>query len=156
MAWALLLGTVGTVAASPVARGDDGAFVPFLAITGRPTEAEIVRKVEVLHRDGFKSVLVYPRYGLGLEYMGEEWLCLMDTFCREVKRRGMKLWLYDEFGFPSGSCNLKVTTGPGVPSEFRLAEQGVFRNADGTFRPACAALVRFEIRWSQMMRGEYE
>lgn len=120
--------------AAETAYRQGGALVPFLAVTGKPTEADVVRKVEALNRDGYRSILVYPRYGLDYEYMGEEWLRMMEQFCREAKRRGMKVWLYDEYGFPSGSCASRVTTEPGAPDARRLTEEGIFRNDDGTFR----------------------
>lgn len=115
---------------------DDGAvrgdgMIPFLAITGRPTEAAVRAKVAAIHAQGIDSFLIYARSGLELEYMGEEWLELNEWFCDEAEKRGMKVWLYDEYNWPSGTCKGRV---PNENDEWRYAEYGVFRNPDGSFR----------------------
>ena len=110
-------------------RGD--GLIPFLAITGRPTEAEVRAKVAAIHAQKIESFLIYARSGLELEYMGEEWLKLTEWFCDEAERRGMKVWLYDEYNWPSGTCKGRV---PNENDAWRYAEYGVFRNTDGSYR----------------------
>ena len=110
-------------------RGD--GMIPFLAITGKPTEAEVRAKVVAIQAQGFESFLVYARSGLELEYMGEEWLKLNEWFCDEAEKRGMKVWLYDEYNWPSGTCKGRV---PNENDAWRYVEYGVFRNQDGTYR----------------------
>ncbi|MBR2838011.1 MAG: hypothetical protein IKE55_04480, partial [Kiritimatiellae bacterium] len=110
-------------------RGD--GMIPFLAITGRPTEAEVRAKVASIQSQGMESFLVYARSGLELEYMGEEWLELNEWFCDEAEKRGMKVWLYDEYNWPSGTCRGRV---PNENDDWRYAEYGVYRNPDGSFR----------------------
>ena len=110
-------------------RGD--GLIPFLAITGRPTESEVRAKVAAIHAQKIESFLIYARSGLELEYMGEEWLKLNEWFCDEAERRGMKVWLYDEYNWPSGTCKGRV---PGENDDWRYAEYGVFRNSDGSYR----------------------
>ena len=110
--------------------GADG-MVPLLAITGRPTEAEARARVSALHAQGMQSFLIYARSGLQLEYMGEDWLKLCEWLCDEAERRGMKVWLYDEYNWPSGTCRGRV---PSENDAWRYAECGVFRKADGSFR----------------------
>ena len=105
--------------------------IPFLAVTGKPTEADLARKVAALKEDGFDQFLVYARSGLQYKYMGEEWLNCVDTLCREADRRGMKVWLYDEYNWPSGTCKGRV---PNECDDYRYAELAVYRNADGSFR----------------------
>ncbi|MBQ3806573.1 MAG: hypothetical protein II840_01305 [Kiritimatiellae bacterium] len=105
--------------------------IPFLAVTGKPTEADLARKVAALKEDGFDQFLVYARSGLQYKYMGEEWLNCVDALCREADARGMKVWLYDEYNWPSGTCKGRV---PNECDDFRHAELAVYRNDDGTFR----------------------
>jgi len=124
-ALALALNAVAAVAA------ESSPLVPFLALTGRPTDADVVRKVEALHRDGFDCLLLYGRYGLEYDYLGEEWFHMVETFCSEAERRGMKVWLYDEFAFPSGSCNMRLLK---ENREWRLASRGVWRDSCGRLK----------------------
>ena len=91
---------------------------PFLAVTGRPTDAELGRKVAALKADGFDQFLVYARSGLQYKYMGEEWLHAVGTLCREAEARGMKVWLYDEYNWPSGTCRGRV---PAADERFRYS-----------------------------------
>ena len=119
-------------AAEPV-RGD--GMIPFLAITGKPTETEVRAKVAAIQAQGIESFLIYARSGLELEYMGEAWLKLNEWFCDEAEKRGMKVWLYDEYNWPSGTCKGRV---PSENDAWRYAEYGVYRNPDGSYRWATA------------------
>ena len=83
-------------------RGD--GMIPFLAITGKPTQAEVRAKVAAMDAQGIESFVLYARSGLQIEYMGEEWLTLSEWFCDEAERRGMKVWLYDEYNWPTYAC----------------------------------------------------
>ncbi len=105
--------------------------IPFLAITGRPTEADVVRKVAWMKSVGYDQFLIYARSGLQYTYMGEEWLNLNEWFCREAEARGMKVWLYDEYNWPSGTCRGRV---PRENDDWRYAENAVYREADGSYR----------------------
>ena len=110
-------------------RGD--GMIPFLAITGKPVEAEVRAKVAAIQAQGIDSFLIYARSGLELEYMGEEWLKLNEWFCDEAEKRGMKVWLYDEYNWPSGTCKGRV---PNENDAWRYTEYGVYRNPDGSYR----------------------
>ncbi|MBO7687495.1 MAG: hypothetical protein J6V72_13975, partial [Kiritimatiellae bacterium] len=117
------------VATASPTRGD--GMIPFLAITGKPTEAEVRAKVAAIQAQGIDSFLIYARSGLELEYMGEEWLKLNEWFCDEAEKRGMKVWLYDEYNWPSGTCKGRV---PNENDAWRYVEYGVYRNPDGSYR----------------------
>ena len=113
----------------------ENGMIPFLAITGRPTSADVVAKVAAIQSQGFDSFLVYARSGLQLEYMGEEWLKLVEAFCREAEARSMKVWLYDEYNWPSGTCKGRV---PQENDAWRYRELGVFPDGKGGYRWASA------------------
>ena len=127
----LVIGSLLCVASwgGEVVRGD--GLVPFMAVTGRPTEAAVRAKVAEMQGHGIESFIVYVRSGLELEYMGEEWLDVVAWFCDEAERRGMKVWLYDEYNWPSGTCKGRV---PNENDAWRYAEYGVYRNKDGSYR----------------------
>ena len=105
-------------------------ITPFLAVTGRPTDAELARKVAALKADGFDQFLVYARSGLQYRYMGEEWLHAVETLCREAEAHGMKVWLYDEYNWPSGTCKGRV---PAADERFRYSEWAVYPKDGGGF-----------------------
>ena len=111
--------------------GGDTGMIPFLAITGAPTEAECRAKVAAIEAAGAGSFLLYARSGLALEYMGEEWLRLAEWFCDEASRRGLRVWLYDEYNWPSGTCKGRV---PRENPAWRYREIGVFPREGGAWR----------------------
>jgi len=114
--------------AAPFVFGAECPLISFLALTGRPTDADIERKVEVLSRDGIDQFMLYGRSGLEYEYLGDEWFRMLETFCAAAEKRGKKVWLYDEFCWPSGSCNKRILR---ENDEWRLNEKGVWRDVDG-------------------------
>ena len=79
-------------------------LIPMGAITGRPDENTVRETLEAYKSVGIDQYLIYPRSGLETEYMSEEWLQLCEWFCRQEQRLGMKIWLYDEYNWPRGSC----------------------------------------------------
>lgn len=115
--------------AAPCAVAKNG-LIPFLAITGRPTENAVRAKVADMHAQGIASFLIYARSGLGVEYMGEDWLQLTEWFCDEAERRGMAVWLYDEYNWPSGTCKGRV---PAENDGWRYRELGVFPDGKGGY-----------------------
>ena len=83
-------------------------IIPMLAVTGRPTIEKIRHMLEQYKRVGVDSVLLYPRSGLEIEYMSNEWRDFCSHVLEIVSELQMKVWLYDEFNWPSGSCKNTV------------------------------------------------
>jgi len=127
-----LTATVATLSCghSACAAAEPSPLVLFTAMTGRPgaREAEVI--FANAERAGYSQIMIYPRSGLELEYMGEEWLDFVGHCLKEAKSRGMKAWLYDEYNWPSGSCKGRV---PMENPEWTYTEYAVRRAADGSF-----------------------
>ncbi len=105
-------------------------LIPMGAITGKPTEQTVQETLEAYKAVGIDQYLIYARSGLELEYMGEEWLQMCAWFCKHAQRLDMKIWLYDEYNWPSGSCKGRV---PAEHPDFESRQYAVYKNADGTF-----------------------
>lgn len=105
-------------------------LIPMGAITGKPDEATVRETLAAYKAVGIDQYLIYARSGLGMEYMGEEWLQLCEWFCEHAKRLDMAIWLYDEYNWPSGSCKGRV---PAEDPRFESREFAVYRKADGSF-----------------------
>ena len=106
-------------------------MIPFMAVTGEPTEKEVRAKVAAIQANGAESFLLYARSGLQVPYMGEKWLNIAEWFCDEASKRGMKVWLYDEYNWPSGTCKGRV---PAENEAWRYREAGVFPRPGGGWR----------------------
>ena len=116
------------VAFLQVAALAERSVTPFVAIAGSPTAAEVERKLDALAAVGIDSFLFYPTSGMRMEYLGEDFFRCAADFARGAERRGMKMWLYDEYNWPSGSCRGRV---PSENERWRYAEVSYHRNPTG-------------------------
>ena len=105
-------------------------LIPFGAITGKPSEQTVKETLEAYRSVGVDQYMIYARSGLEFEYMGEEWLRMCEQFCKHAKRLNMKIWLYDEYNWPSGSCKGRV---PAENPDYESRQYAVYSRADGTF-----------------------
>ncbi len=77
---------------------------PWWAWLGAPTPASIDRDLQRFLAMEIYEIIVIPLYGLQPEYMGPEYFELWRHACRRCGQWGVKLWIYDEFNWPSGTC----------------------------------------------------
>ena len=70
------------------------------------TEEEILRQMTAFKEKGVDGFVIHPRLGLdpAIPYMGERWLSFVRYAVEQAERLGMKVMLYDEAMYPSGSC----------------------------------------------------
>ena len=84
-------------------------FVTMSALTGKPTKKGIHKYLSDLKALGIDQVMIYPRSGSEVEYLSEDWFCAVADFIDSAIILNMKLWLYDDFNWPSGDACGKVT-----------------------------------------------
>ncbi len=83
---------------------------------GEITEDGIAKQLDDMQRRGIRRlyVLPIPSEFTGIEcenetrYLSHEYLKKTEFLIKEAVARGMKLWLYDEGGYPSGAANGRV------------------------------------------------
>ena len=88
--------------------------IPFWSWNCKVTEKMIDWQLECFVQMGFGGVDVHPRTGLDIEYLGEEYMHLIEYTVKRCKEKGLYCWLYDEDRFPSGVAGGMVT------QDFRL------------------------------------
>ena len=76
---------------------------------GAMTEAEITRDLEDMHAHGVPGVMVFPYYGLSIEYLSPAYFERIRFAVKEARRLDMRVWLMDEGAYPSGFVGGKVT-----------------------------------------------
>ena len=76
--------------------------VVFWSIDSALDEGEICRQVAEMQSFGLGGFVFHARAGLRTEYLSEEWFYYVGIALREAEKRGLHVWLYDEFGWPSG------------------------------------------------------
>ncbi len=84
-------------------------LIEMTAITGRPDRGDVTELLEKYRAVGIEQFLIYPRSGLEIEYMSPEWMRLCRDCIEVADSLGMRVWLYDEYNYPSGNCKGQVT-----------------------------------------------
>lgn len=84
--------------------------VPFWFWNDALEDGEIGRQLADFREHGVFGFVIHPRMGLpaDLPYMGERWLHHVKTAVEEAARTGMRVCLYDEAMYPSGSAHGEV------------------------------------------------
>ena len=148
----LVLFAGGVLAASESER----SITMFMAMNGRPTVADVERKLSALAAGGIDSFMLYPVSGLKLDYLGNEFFDAARAFAEGARRRNMKMWLYDEYNWPSGTCLGRV---PAESDDFKLVQltcakqNGKFVWSRNFARPADVGMISSDGKrgWSNLL-----
>lgn len=81
---------------------------PFWFVNGHIGRAQVEREFGAMQERGIEDVVVYPRYGLEVEYLSEDWFEIFGWCVSEAKARGMHIWVHDELNWPSGTAGMRV------------------------------------------------
>ncbi|MHB0939096.1 MAG: hypothetical protein ACYC6A_22105 [Armatimonadota bacterium] len=86
-------------------------MMPFWFWNDELTDEEIVRQIRELHAKGCGGFIPHARTGLSrrVGYLTPEFFRLIRVAVEEAARLGMKVVLYDEGAYPSGSAQGRVT-----------------------------------------------
>ncbi len=88
---------------------DDYRPAPFWFWNGDPTDpAEVVRQLESFKRIGVRDLIPFALYGLDISYAEEPWYDFFRFVTERCARLGLRVWIYDEYHCPSGTCAGKV------------------------------------------------
>jgi hypothetical protein len=82
---------------------------PYYGLNGPVDEATIQRDLDTMKRLGYGAVTVQYGYGASFGYLTPEWFGFFRKFLNEAKSRGMKVWIVDDAGYPSGFAGGKFT-----------------------------------------------
>ena len=102
-------------------------------------EDVLLDQLRAFHRAGFGGVSPHPRLGLShrVGYLTDEFFRLLRLVVEEAARLGMKIILYDEGSYPSGSANgAVVAENPQHASQaISLWERDIVGPCQGYWRP---------------------
>lgn len=74
----------------------------FWSFNGDMEDEEVRTQVRQLKEQGYGGFFMHARAGMTLEYLGDAWFHACRVAVEEAKEQGLKAWLYDENGWPSG------------------------------------------------------
>jgi len=78
---------------------------------------EALWQIADLKQKGYGGVFIHARGGLEIEYMGKEWFEVFDACVEWAEQNDFDIWIYDEFGWPSGFGGGKVN---GLGEEYQI------------------------------------
>ncbi len=84
------------------------SIIPFWFWNGNLTKDEISRQIDLMKKAGIEEVIIHGRSGLVQGYLSEDWFEMIGYALKELKKRDMKAWIYDEFDWPSGRAKGSV------------------------------------------------
>lgn len=85
-----------------------GRFLSFWFWNGVQEESEIIRQLDEIADSGCRGYALHARKGNRIPYLSARWLDLVEFACEESRKRNLKVWLYNEDGFPSGNAGMRV------------------------------------------------
>lgn len=85
-------------------------IIPMVAISSSVSEGDIAVTLRKYADAGIKQFMFYERGATAdnIEYMSAEWLAVCGYIIKHAALNGLKVWLYDEFDCPSGTCHFTV------------------------------------------------
>ena len=95
------------------------------ALTGTLKSADVCRQLDAFAAAGW-GVVLYPRWGLEIEYLSDAWFERIRFVVEQAAARNVEIWLYDEFCWPSGHAKGQVTK-----DHPELAAQVLYVERDG-------------------------
>jgi hypothetical protein len=87
---------------------NDYKSIPFWSWNNELDEKELVKQIELMHQAGCGGFIMHARSGLKTEYLGEKWFSCIDVCLQKARELGMRAWIYDENGWPSGFVGGKL------------------------------------------------
>ena len=82
--------------------------IPFWSWNNALDVKELERQIEEMYAAGVGGFIIHARMGLIDEYLGEKWFSCVDLCLKTAKRLKMRVWIYDENGYPSGFVGGKL------------------------------------------------
>ncbi|MHC4884905.1 MAG: hypothetical protein ACYTGH_07465 [Planctomycetota bacterium] len=96
---------------------------------------EIRRQLAIMREAGITEFILHGRTGLETPFLSEEWFAAVGVAIEDAAAHGMRVWIYDEYNWPSGTANGAITADP-QKREHCLAPDGSLRPVGDERLPA--------------------
>ncbi|MBQ3426934.1 MAG: hypothetical protein IJH37_07310 [Clostridia bacterium] len=110
--------------------------LPFWFWNDSLSETEIVKQIREMNDKGVNGFVIHPRIGIpdDIPYMSDKYLSYVKCAVEEADKLGMKVILYDEAMYPSGSAHGMI-----VERHPELATKGIRCEESGKSKPELEA-----------------
>ncbi len=106
---------------------------PYYGLGGAVTLEVVGRDLDTLHQLGFRAVTVQAGRNLPFDYLSPEYFAFFKSFVQEAKKRGMRVWIVDDAGYPSGFAGGRFTsTAPELRMQALVVAQRIPVSAGGS------------------------
>ena len=82
--------------------------VPWWAWTGKLDPKLLKKQLRLMHDQGIREFFIFPIYGMEVEYMSDAYLDRIGMVLEWCGALGMKVWIYDEYNWPSRTAGGRV------------------------------------------------
>lgn len=89
--------------------GNEYRAHPFWFWNGEMDEEQINHQISEMANQGVGGFFICARQGLTVPYLSQAWFNKVRFAVKEAKAKGMHVWLYDEYPYPSGMAGGEVT-----------------------------------------------
>lgn len=89
--------------------GNEYRAHPFWFWNGEMDDEQIRHQISEMEKQGVGGFFICARQGLTVPYLSQAWFHKVRFAVKEAKAKGMKVWLYDEYPYPSGMAGGEVT-----------------------------------------------
>ncbi len=100
--------------------------MPFWSWNDKLEPEKLIKQIHWMNKKGMGGFFMHARTGLQTEYLSEEWMKCIEVCAKEAKKLGMKAWIYDENGWPSGFVGGKLLEEEKNRDKYILSNIGEF------------------------------
>jgi len=83
--------------------------IPFWFWNSEMDEEKMDWELKEFKDKGINSFFIHGRFGLKVPYLSQEWFRKVEYALNKARDLGLKVWIYDEYNWPSGTAGLQVT-----------------------------------------------
>ena len=117
--------------------------IPFWVWNDKLHKEDLLDQIDFMDRNAIGGFFIHARAGLLTPYLSNEWMDYAKICCEEADKRGMRGWIYDENGWPSGFAGGKVLQKEENTDQFILFKTGSYDSkATVSYRLSDGKLIR--------------
>lgn len=100
--------------------------IPFWSWNDKLEKNSLIEQADWMAGEGLGGYFMHARSGLSTEYLSKEWMDCIEACAEQANLNGMKAWIYDENGWPSGFVGGKLLENEENRDKYIIAEEGTF------------------------------
>lgn len=105
--------------------------LPFWSWNDKLEKEKLIDQIHWMNENSMGGFFMHARSGLMTEYLSEDWMQCIEACADEAEKLGMKAWIYDENGWPSGFVGGKLLEDEKNRDKYILVKEGAY-DADAT------------------------